>query len=451
MDFKSTATVDNDVLVSGNNILFLGDRFQSNCLQCANVSYTSTGSAVYFFYDSFTPLVSFYISPPGAGCSEVTPGNLGCTNWPSAGAGANSTTVVEETAFTPGSTSPANANAVNGNKGYEFGININSSAGTLWVDSCDIWGFGNSIVSQTTTAQTTITNTWMHDAANSTEQVYHTDGYGYSNGATAPNNVLLAGNVTGSLGNTQGLALQAATGGYQNIYINENFFSGFNATISFCRPGSVQCTNSTFYGNTFGTDVEDSGAVYSNGSALGTGSVWACNVISVRTGTTWTNLDGWTPTSGENGDYFLNSATASIPYGTTDQGSNTLCAITTPASFNFGNQQSSTTSAGQTVTLKNTNTGTLSSISVSLATGTQFAISSNACGSTLTSGSSCSIVIKFSPTSLGPQTDTLKIADNTSGVTSPQLVPLAGVGITSSVTTPASMPDAIILVNGGYK
>jgi hypothetical protein len=63
------------------------------------------------------------------------------------------------------------------------------------------------------------------------------------------------------------------------------------------------------------------------------------------------------------------------------------------------------------------------------AIGTQFSISSKTCGSALSSGSSCSVTVDFSPTAVGPQTDLLKITDNTSGVTSPQLVPLAGVGV----------------------
>jgi len=441
VDFKSTATSDDDVLVTGNHILFLGDRFQSNCVQCGNVSVTNTTSSIYFSYDSFTPLVSFYISPPGAGCSESTPGNINCTKWPSAGAGANSTTIIEETGFTPGSTTPSNANAINGNKGYEFGVNINTGAGTLWIDSCDIWGFGDAIVDQTTTAQITITNTWMHDAANPSEQGYHVDGFGYSNGATAPNNVLFVGNATGFLGNTNGLALQAATGGYQNIYINENFFSGDNATIDFCRPGSVQCTNSTFYGNTFGTDVMDDGAVYSAGSSLGSGGVWACNTIEFRPGTTWTNLDGWSPTSAMNGQYFIN---ALPPNSATDQGGNTRCGLPAPSSINFGSQAVNSSSVGKTITLSNTNSGSLSISSVALATGTQFSISSNTCGSTLNSGSSCSITVEFSPTSIGPQADTLRITDNTPGVSSPQLVPLAGIGTASSTTSAPNPPTGLV-------
>lgn len=402
------------VSVGGSHILLEGDRFQSNDVQASNVGVT--GSYIYFFYDSVTPLASIAAAPPGY-------------TWPSAGAGANSTTITGGT------------NAVN--SGYEYGFNLSSGSGPIWIDHCDIWGFGDAIVIQSSTAQMTITNNHMHDIANPSGAGYHTDGPGYSNGAVAPDNVWIIGNTIAMLGNTNALALQAATGGYQNIYVNSNFFSGDNATISFCHPGSVQCTNSTFYGNVLGTDVKDDGAIYQPGASLGSGSVWACNTISVRSGTTWTNLDGWTPTSAVNGLYFVN---AFPPDGLVDQGGNTFCGLPAPSSINFGDQALGTSSTGQTITLSNTNSGTLSISSISLATGAQFAISSNTCGSTLNSGSSCSITVKFAPTSTGPQTDTLRITDNAPGVSSPQLVPLVGIGTGSSSSSAPNPPTGLTAV-----
>ena len=119
------------------------------------------------------PLASLATSPPGY-------------TWPSSGAGANSTTITE------------GVNAINGNNGYEYGFNITN--GPIWIDHCDLWGFGDAIVIQTTTAQMTITNNQMHDIANPSEQAYHTDGPGYSNGGTAPNNVMIIGNAVAMLG-----------------------------------------------------------------------------------------------------------------------------------------------------------------------------------------------------------------------------------------------------------
>src|SRR6185437_5611262 len=123
----------------------------SNYLQGGNISVTGSSANTYFFYDSFVPLVSFATSPPGF-------------LWPSAGAGANSTTITSGT------------NALNGNDGYEYAINYNNSSGPSWVDHCDFWGFGDAIVFQTTTAQMTVTNNHMHDIPDPSIQGYHTDG-----------------------------------------------------------------------------------------------------------------------------------------------------------------------------------------------------------------------------------------------------------------------------------
>jgi hypothetical protein len=400
-----------EVASSASHVLFLGDRFQSNDVGSTNVGVL--GTYIYFFYDSTTPMASLYTSPPGS-------------LWPSAGAGANSTTII------PGT------NAIPYADSYEYGFNIGGSGspGPIWIDHCDIWGFGDAIVNQTTTNQMTITANWMHDPSDNGSNAYHTDGFGYSNEGMAPSNVLLVGNTTGMLGNTQGLALQGATGGYQNIYVAENYFSGDGATIAWCMPGIVQCTNSYFYGNTFGTDVAPGGPVYGYTGLLGAGSVWACNTISVRPGTTWKDgNDSWAPTSAMNGQFFTwASGTApNLSYNsTTDEGGNTHCGIPSPATINFGTQGTGSSSAGKTITFSNTNTASLSISSIALATGTQFSISSNTCGSTLAASSTCSITITFTPTSLGPETDTLKITDNTNGVSSPQLVPLAGIGTASS-------------------
>jgi hypothetical protein len=411
VDFKSSATTDNNVLETGNNVLFIGDRFQSNCLGCANVS--TEGANVYYEYSSFVPLVSFATSPPGSA-------------WPSAGAGANSTTITEGT------------NALNGNEGYEEGIFTNTGSGPTFVDHCEIWGAADAIqLGNSTTAQITITNNWVHDIPNPTEQVYHTDGIGYLNGNTAPENVTIIGNTVAQLGNTNALAMQAATGGYTNLYVANNFWSGNNSTISWCQPGSVRCTNSYLYGNVWGATIAADAPIYTAGGSLGTGTVWACNTVNIPAGTTWSELNSphWAPSPSESGQYFLNT---DPPNSTTDQSGNTLCGIPTPSSINFGNQATSTTSGGQTVTFYSTNTANLAISSIALATGTQFSIASKTCGSTLNSGSSCTITLTFNPTALGPATDLLEIADNTPGVTSPQLVPLAGIGCTLGTGCPGS-------------
>lgn len=413
------ATGGGNVNFTGANVLVLADRFQSN--EVGGGAVGVTGTNVYLFYNTMEPLLSFYTSPPGY-------------TWPSAGAGANSTTITEGT------------NAINGNDGYEYGINLQSSNGPVVIDHCEIWGAADSIVLPSgSTGQITITNNFMHDIPNPTETSAHTDGPGYTNGAVGPDNVEIIGNTTAQLGNTQALALQQATGGYANIYVAENFWSGNGATIGWCMPGSVQCTNSYFYGNVFGTDVAPGGPTYGPIITVGTGSVWACNTISVRPGTTWTDQnDTWTPTSAMDGQFFFAQGSGPFVYNsTTDYGGNTLCAVPSPSTYNFGAQASGTSSAGQAITLSNTNTASLAISSIALATGTQFAITSNTCGSTLASGSNCTITVKFTPTVAGPQTDTLKITDNTPGVSSPQLVPLAGIGTGASNFSALNAPTGL--------
>jgi hypothetical protein len=271
------------VNVTGNNITFTGSRFQSN--DTPNFNVQTSGTNISFSYDSFTPLASFYTSPPGAA-------------WPSAGAAHNTTTQVEGT------------NAINGNDGYQYGIAINSG-GPVSVDHSDFWGFGNDAIQwQTTTAQMTITNNWMHDAANASEQGYHTDGLGYVNGGAGPSNVTVQGNTIASIGNTNALAFQAATSGYSNIQIIGNYISGFGYTADLGYPsGGALFTNSTFKDNVLGTDIEPVfGPLYGNSWNNASGNVWKCNTIAFATGTTWTDGNGWTPTSAMNGQYWIPSS-----------------------------------------------------------------------------------------------------------------------------------------------
>jgi hypothetical protein len=287
------------VLVSGSNITFTGDRFQSNSVGNYNVQVTGTN--ITFSYSSFTPLASFYTSPPGS-------------VWPSAGAGKNTTTQTTD------------VNAINGNDGYEYGVNI-PSGGPVTIDHSDFWGFGNALVFYATTAQMTITNNWIHDAVNANPQGYHTDGAGYINGGAGPSNLLIQGNTIASLGNTQGLAFQGATSGYSNIQIVGNYFSGFGYTVA-AAPGGVALTNSSITSNVFGTDIEPVwNPLYGSSWNAASSSSWACNKLAFASGTSWTDGDGWKPPSSIDGQFWVpTSAIASA----TDWNGNTSCAPQAP-------------------------------------------------------------------------------------------------------------------------
>jgi hypothetical protein len=101
-----------------------------------------------------------------------------------------------------------------------------------------------------------------------------------------------------------------------------------------------------------------------------------------------------------------------------------------PANVNFGNQDVSTTSTAQTVTLKNNSTATVSNIVVSI-TGTSASVfaQTSACGATLAVGKSCTISVTFTPTAAGAVTALLSVAD--SDASSPQTATLTGTGTTS--------------------
>jgi hypothetical protein len=391
-----------DTAVSGSNLVFIGCRFQSNSTEYYNVM--PTGSNLAFLYSSVTPLASFYTSPPGL-------------TWPSAGAGKNTTVQTTGT------------NAINGNDGYEYGFNI-TAGGPVTIDHSDIWGFGNAIVFYSTSTQMTVTNNWIHDAANASPQSYHTDGPGYLNGSDGPSNITIQGNTIASLGNTNGIAFQAATSGYNNMQIFGNYLSGFGYTIAAGQPGNTSFSNSLIVNNVWGTDVEPVwNPLYDNGWS-GNSSVWACNTLHFLSGTAWTDGDGWTPTSSIDGKYFVPTSGIS---SSTDWNGNTVCGLPSPSSLDFQTQSLATTSAAQTVTFKNAGTGVLNISSIVLQTGTQFAISANKCGSTLSSGASCTVAVTFTPTSQGFLSDNLRIADNSLAPSSPHSVPLIGVGVGTGV------------------
>jgi hypothetical protein len=108
------------------------------------------------------------------------------------------------------------------------------------------------------------------------------------------------------------------------------------------------------------------------------------------------------------------------------------------ASLSFANQADGSTSAAKTVTVTNNN-GTTLSISGTAITGTnasEFAISSNTCGSSIGSHSSCKIGTNFEPVTPGSKSATLTITDTATN--SPQTVSLTGTGIAPVSVTPSS-------------
>jgi len=104
-----------------------------------------------------------------------------------------------------------------------------------------------------------------------------------------------------------------------------------------------------------------------------------------------------------------------------------------PATLTFAAQPMGTTSSPQVVTLTNTGLATLDITKVS--TTGDFA-ESNDCGTSVSTGRSCQILVTFAPTTTGQLSGTLSVTDNASG--SPQSVLLSGTGGTDFTVGPAS-------------
>ena len=121
----------------------------------------------------------------------------------------------------------------------------------------------------------------------------------------------------------------------------------------------------------------------------------------------------------------------------------------TPTSLTFANQASGTLSVAQNVTLTNTGTGSLAITGASLS-GTNagdFTLT-NGCGSTLAQGASCTISVKFAPTSqpVGAKAATLTVVTNGGSPT----VSLAGTSITAVANvsvSPTSLTYTNVAVN----
>jgi hypothetical protein len=138
----------------------------------------------------------------------------------------------------------------------------------------------------------------------------------------------------------------------------------------------------------------------------------------------------------------------------TNNGANTVSSFMqvaavslSPTNLSFGSVNVGSTSPPQTVTLTNTGSATLTISSIAITgTNTGDFAQSNACGSSLAGGASCSIQVTFTPLAVGSRSATLSVTDNASG--SPQTVSLSGTGAGTPVVqlSPTSLTFATQLV-----
>jgi trimeric autotransporter adhesin len=126
-----------------------------------------------------------------------------------------------------------------------------------------------------------------------------------------------------------------------------------------------------------------------------------------------------------------NSGTSTVQLSGTGTTAAAPTATLTPATLAFPGTVVGASAPALAATLSNTGTSTLTGITPSI-TGTNaadFALSTgtNACGSTLAAGSTCSIYVTFTPASSAAFTATLSVADNATGA--PQTASIAGTGV----------------------
>src|SRR5262249_16605670 len=93
------------------------------------------------------------------------------------------------------------------------------------------------------------------------------------------------------------------------------------------------------------------------------------------------------------------------------------------SSLTFGAQDVGTTSAAQSLTLRNSGSAAVTISSV--ATTGEFA-QSNGCGGSLAPGAGCTVSVTFTPSGMGARSGTLTLTDDAPD--SPQIVPLSGSG-----------------------
>jgi len=195
----------------------------------------------------------------------------------------------------------------------------------------------------------------------------------------------------------------------QSPYEAIQFVSGSNISNVKINNATIQNTG------TFVVQEQVAGAAtISNSTATGTQAsapIYSCGV-------------GFTLTDGGGNSGIFGATACSMPVPTfppylPDNGS--LISIS-PTTAGFGSVATGTTSAAQAVTV--TNSGTAAAPVGTIATTGDFS-QTNTCGTSIAAGSSCTINVKFTPTTTGPRTGNLTVT--AAGITN--TVALSGTGV----------------------
>jgi hypothetical protein len=177
---------------------------------------------------------------------------------------------------------------------------------------------------------------------------------------------------------------------------------------------NIGSSNMTISGVTVtGTDAGDFGQTNNCGTSLSAGASCTINVT-------------FSPTASgaRSASLSITDSAVGSPQTVSLTGTGIAPAVSlSPTSLKFGVTLVKNSSPPQNVTLTNTGNGSLSITSIS--TTGDFS-QTNTCGSSVTAGASCTIIVTFKPTAPGTRTGTLSVTDNAPG--SPQTVSLSGTG-----------------------
>ncbi len=272
--------------------------------------------------------------------------------------------------------------------------------------------------------------------------------------------------VKDSAGNAYSLAIGPTSGTAlrQSIYYAPNIVAGSNTvTVTFSQAAASPDVRILEYRGVNAVDV--TAGASGNSTAANSGAatttvanelVFGADIVATITGAAGSGFTSRVITSPD-GDIAedrvvttagSNSATATLTSGgpwvmqlvafLTPSGINTPVVNLSTSSLNFGSVTTGNSSSPLPVTLSNVGSAplTISSIAISGADNADFTQTNN-CGSVVAPNGTCTINVKFTPTTTGQRASSVAISDNVAG--SPQTITLSGTGTGFGVTPHTSV------------
>jgi subtilase family serine protease len=192
---------------------------------------------------------------------------------------------------------------------------------------------------------------------------------------------------------------------------------------SSCNSNTVKAGNScVFYDTTTG----------SNAAVCYTGGT---DCVTNQSGHEAGILNGYSATSGYDRTTGLGTFNVANLVNAWPVSTSSPKVTLSPSSLTFASTKVGSTTAAQTVTVKNTGDAslTLTSETITGTNASSFVKSASTCGSTLAAGASCTVSVELKPVASGTLTASLSVTDNATG--SPQTVKLTGTGVAAPVVS----------------